>query len=183
MRSAQPATGTLAIDPERHTILLEFAAYPADDAALDAALDEGYRAKPEFHLTIAGFGAINRALATIPEPDRADAFGRVVALARSLDWTVEPTGRFARINKTDDGEPHNDPAHRSSIIEMVTCSAMDTFYDGLRAMFPEAELVTPPPHVTLATRLDHKGIALRSDADIVRFARPFDTNERGDLGR
>jgi len=109
------------------------------------------RPKRELHLTIVGraLGA-DIADAAAADSDLRRAVDRAV---RDLDWRWTRLRTWQLLAKNDDG------AMRHALIELVELPAMADFHARLGALLDRA-LPVPPPHVTLWTAGDARGIGV-----------------------
>lgn len=131
--------------------------------------------KRELHATIVGtaLGARVRAALAVAPALRA----RIDALCAGLDW------RWARghawwLLRDDAARPC-----RASVVEELALPAMARFHAGLGGLLGAA-LPVPPPHVTLYTAGDARGIGVPDAAAWQRLAtRALDAGELGFDGR
>ena len=110
------------------------------------------RAKDEFHLTLLDQAAGSQVLAALDESQVRDLF-------EAEDWAVAHSGNGVVVRKTKADAGAEVDCY--SLIEMVTCPSMQRF----RSVLAEAagmSLPEAPPHVTLYTFGDAKGIGLPS---------------------
>lgn len=138
-----------------HTLVL-----PLDDAPPTAAIDlNGLRFEPkrELHITLVGqkLGEeLHRVLGY-----RLDVATR--AAFEALDWSGARTGSLWRIEhrvRAKDGKP----SVRSTIIEDIELPAMAYLHRWLGTLLGR-QLAVPPPHVTLYTHGDARGIGLPTE--------------------
>lgn len=139
---------------------------PLDDAPPPAAVDfHGRRFEPkrELHVTLVGT-ALGREL-------RAVLGGRRDAATRpafeALDWSLARTGEGALIERT--GE-RGRATRVATVIEFVELPAMAHFHRWLGGLLGR-ELPVPPPHVTLYTHGDARGIGIPTPRALRAMAR------------
>lgn len=140
---------------DEHSLVL-----PLDDAPPTSAADvDGVRFDPkkELHITLVGpeLGAeLHRVLGSRLEAATRPAFD-------ALDWSGARTGALWRIeHRTHD--PHGKAGIRSAIIEDVELPAMAYLHRWLGTLLGR-QLPVPPPHVTLYTHGDPRGIGLPTE--------------------
>lgn len=130
-----------------------------------------FAAKRELHLTLIG-----RALGAELQAACARDHGFAAAVADAVaaaDWSFRRTGRYLRLLRRGEGR------RRHSIIERIELPAMAPFHARLGRLLGRA-LPVPPPHVTLYTAGDPRGIGVPDEASLARCAaRPVDADELG----
>jgi hypothetical protein len=135
-----------------------------------------FAAKRELHLTLVG-----RALGAEIAAARARDPGFAAALAEAVsapDWSFRRTGAYLRLLRRGEGRGRHSII-RHSIIERVEMPAMAPLHARLGALLGRA-LPVPPPHVTLYTAGDARGIGLPDEASLARYAaRRVDADELG----
>lgn len=156
-------------DEKNRTILLQY--NPGLDGIIieaDGLNHEGkhFDPKEEFHVTIVGFktgGLIKKAIKA--DDTVAD---KIDALIANIDWKVSALSeklhlsKDTTVNVKGGGE---ETVHRESIIQMVSVSGLEEFYEKLNDILGSS-LETPPAHVTLYTHGDKTGIGVYSQADL-----------------
>lgn len=149
------------------TLLLPVAAaaWPRPDMPLQ--LDGiAFVPKRELHVTVVG-----RALGA--ELHEAGLQAETLAAAATLDWRFERCGQWLRLEARAAGR------RRHSIIERIALPALATLYARLGARLGR-QLAVPPPHVTLYTSGDDRGIGVPDAASLARRSvRAVDAAELG----
>ena len=149
------------------TLLLPVAAtaWPSPDAPLQ--LDGiAFVPKRELHVTVVG-----RTLGA--HLHEAGLQAETLAVAATLDWRFERCGQWLRLEARTDGR------RRHSIIERIALPALATLHAWLGARLGR-QLAVPPPHVTLYTSGDDRGIGVPDAASLARLSvRAVDAAELG----
>ncbi|MCA9308864.1 hypothetical protein KC973_00650 [Candidatus Saccharibacteria bacterium] len=156
----EPGHGTLLIDVEDVSSVVS-------ESTRAFAESHGYTLKPEVHLTVIGFkqgGALRKMLKQHPELER-----QVLELTERTDWSFNKTGEFYRVERQSEGED----VPREAIIEIVECSSAVGFITALNDL-TGLQLEVQPPHITLATKGNPKGIGINTQDDLGRLAHPID---------
>ena len=128
--------------------------------------------KTELHLTLIG-SRLGRELHTTLAP--AFLRDRVERALLEQDWHFVRSGRFLQLaTRADDANPDSG-RRRTAIIELVDVPAMRPFHQALGRLLGR-QLSLPPPHVTLYTAGDRRGIGVTSPRRLrawqVREVRP-----------
>jgi hypothetical protein len=145
---------------------------PAEPLRLDGI---DFVPKAELHVTVVG----RRLGAELREAMARDAaFAAAVESAiAGTDWSFARRPDWWRLLARTAGR------RRHSIIQRVALPAMAPFHARLGARLGRA-LPVPPPHVTLYTAGDARGIGLPDEATLRRcIARPLDAGELGAAAR
>lgn len=159
----EPEHGTLLIDVEDVSSVVS-------ESTRAFAESHGYALKPEIHLTVIGFkqgGALKRVLKQDPGLEQ-----KVCDLIERTGWSFSKTGEFYHVERQSEGED----APRESIIEMVECPSVAGFITALNDL-TGLQLEEQPPHITLATRGNPKGIGINTQNDLDRMATPIEVEQ------
>ena len=116
--------------------------------------------KTELHLTLIG-SRLGRELHTTLAP--AFLRDRVERALLEQDWHFVRSGRFLQLaTAAESAHPASaEPGMRRAIIELVELPAMRPFHQALGRLLGR-QLSLPPPHVTLYTAGDRRGIGVTS---------------------
>ncbi|WP_222566065.1 hypothetical protein [Novilysobacter antarcticus] len=147
-----------------HTLLLPidpgFWAPPAKAVCVDGV---AFAPKPELHVTLIG-SRLGQQLRSTLGPD---FLAERIASAVDQDWRIQRTGRYVQLahpaSAAHGGD--TDTAPRQSIIELIELAAMQRFHRALGRLLGR-QLPVPPPHVTLYTAQDPRGIGLASASQL-----------------
>ena len=129
--------------------------WPPPDAPITI---DGVRLQPksELHVTLVGTSLGEELLRSVARPLLHDTVARALA---THDTHPLRTGVLHLLRKPFDEDGRRDVAH--SVIEHVHLPAMATLHAALGRLLGR-QLPVPPPHVTLYTAGDHRGIGVSS---------------------
>lgn len=146
--ASSPHTLLLPIDPDAW-------APPSRDIEVDGIT---FAAKTELHITLIG-ARLGRELYTSLGP--LFLRERLTHAFAACDWQFVRSGRLLKLAQqaNDGGTATADAMTRGSIIEPVDLPAMRAFHHALGRLLGR-ELPVPPPHVTLWTSIDPRGIGV-----------------------
>lgn len=143
-----------------------------DNEVLERLAAMGYAPKSEFHVTaldIKTGSALAQAIDALATPDRTALLDFMESVA-DQGWEITPRPEFYAVERqyADESVP------RRSIIQMVDCPPLETFYAGFNERLPaEATAEVPPAHVTLAVQGSPRGIGLTSAQDLLTYGKPL----------
>lgn len=145
-----PHTLLLPIDPCRW-------APPVRGIRLDGI---DYAPKTELHVTLIGSRLGRELQATLAPAFLRDRLERAL---RAQDWHFVRSGRLLQLAKRDAGAHPATAATgmRGAVVELVELPAMRAFHQALGRLLGR-QLSVPPPHVTLYTAGDPRGIGVSS---------------------
>lgn len=154
-------------DSKTGTLLLGVGTSESVDPAFKAKIEgQGFTPKDELHVTVLGFkqgGKLKKLLKRRPELSE-----EIAALAGTVEWGLQPTGEHYVLTKEVEGE---DP--KQSVIEMVECPGGAEFIQRLNEI-TGLGLEEQPPHVTLATKGDPRGIGVNTAQDLEAMSQRLD---------
>ena len=158
---------SVRFDAKSGTLLLSLGSEEiVDPGVKEAAEAEGFEIKDKLHLTVIGFkqGKLLKA-ALKANPELAT---EIEELAMTAAWGVKLTGERYKLSKLYDGED----TPRESIIEMLQCSGIEDFFTRINSL-TGLDLHEQPPHVTLFTKGNPKGIGITSAEEIEELGKPI----------
>ncbi|MES2630366.1 MAG: hypothetical protein V4611_00195 [Patescibacteria group bacterium] len=123
---------------------------------VNKSMEEGYRPKDEYHITIIGRDLAEQIITLGLNED-------IKKLIDATSWSIEFKPRYIELAKDDD-----EGIHRQSIIQIVFVPQAAHFYDKLESIM-NLPISRPPEHITLFTKNYDKGIGLYSEDDLNSF--------------
>lgn len=168
------ATPLIKIDQEtgRIALLLTINSPNLNDQTIDAMSRAGFMLKSEFHVTILDLKPGSIAANTfnnLDEQGQSMVMNEVEKAASNL-WEVNPKDELYIVEKqyTDESLP------RRSILQLVDCPGLDSFYETLNSISGgKGAFEAPPAHITLATKANPRGIGIRSKQELELLGTPL----------
>jgi hypothetical protein len=156
---------------ERYTLLLDVPenSFDIPDLVSETALTNGLVRKPEFHITIFGFGAGKRiAEVALTNPG---AIGELRELINDTDWSFEVLNEYYKVSKAYKIAGVDEV--REAIVAMVRIPELENFFTKVRGI-TGLTLETPPVHISLYTKSTlpermSEGVGIPSSEDFLKL--------------